>query len=73
LITDLNMPEMTGLELAAYLRTNGSGIPVLLFSAQVSPMVISQAARIGINKVVEKPAPGNELLSFVASHIRKAE
>ena len=64
------MPEMTGLERAAYLRTEGSCIPVLLFSAQVSPTIISRAAQIGINKVVEKPAPQGELVSFVSSHIQ---
>jgi two-component system response regulator FixJ len=69
LITDLNMPEMTGLELAAKLRTEGSNIPVLLFSGRVSPAIISRAAELGINKVVEKPAAGSELVRFVAAHI----
>jgi FixJ family two-component response regulator len=68
LITDLNMPEMTGLELAAHLRCEGSDIPVLLFSAQLSPTIISRAAQLGIKKVVEKPARGNELVSFIATY-----
>jgi FixJ family two-component response regulator len=70
LITDQNMPEMTGLELAAKLRTEGSNIPVLLFSGRMSPAIISRATELGINKVVEKPAPGSELVRFVAAPIR---
>lgn len=65
LITDQNMPEMTGLELAAHLRSKGSVIPVLLFSGHLSASLISRAAELGI-KVVGKPAPENELVSFVA-------
>jgi len=71
LITDQNMPEMTGLELAAHLRTKGAVIPVLLFSGHLSASLISRAAELGI-EVVGKPAPGEELVSFVAAHIREA-
>jgi two-component system, LuxR family, response regulator FixJ len=71
LITDQNVPEMTGLELAAHLRTKGAVIPVLLFSGHLSASLISRAAEFGI-KVVGKPAPGEELVRFVAAHIREA-
>jgi CheY-like chemotaxis protein len=37
LITDQHMPEMTGLELAAHLRSRGFVIPVLLFSGHLFP------------------------------------
>jgi len=56
LITDQNMPEMTGLELAAYLRTKGAVIPVLLFSGHLSASLITRAAEFGI-KVSESRRP----------------
>jgi two-component system, LuxR family, response regulator FixJ len=68
LILDQHMPQMTGLELAAQLRMDGVGIPVLLFSAQLSPAVIARAAQLGIEKVLEKPPAEDELLSFVDAH-----
>jgi hypothetical protein len=50
----------------------GPSIPVLLFSAALTPAIIARAVQIGINSVVEKPAPGNELVRFVVSHMRRA-
>jgi FixJ family two-component response regulator len=68
LILDQHMPGMTGLELAARLRTQGVSIPILLFSAQLSPAIITRAAEVGIDKVFGKPPPEDELLSFVNTH-----
>jgi two-component system response regulator FixJ len=68
LILDQHMPQMTGLELAAQLRTAGLDIPVLLFSAQLSPAIMARAAHLGIEKVLGKPPAENELLSFVNAH-----
>ena len=66
------MPQMTGLELAARLRTKGVGIPVLLITAQPSPIVTARAAELGIEKVLGKPAAEAELLSFVDAHMDHA-
>jgi two-component system response regulator FixJ len=68
LILDQHMPQMTGLDLAAQLRADGVGIPVLLFSAQLSPAVIARAAQLGIEKVLKKPPAEDELLGFVDAH-----
>jgi two-component system, LuxR family, response regulator FixJ len=68
LILDQHMPQMTGLELAAQLRTDGLGIPVLLFSAQLSPAILARAAQLGIEKVLVKPPLEDELLGFVDAH-----
>ena len=65
LILDHHMPEMTGLELAAKLRTEGANIPILLFSAQLSPAIMAGAAKLGIEKVLSKPPAEKELLSFI--------
>jgi two-component system, LuxR family, response regulator FixJ len=68
LILDQHMPQMTGLQLATQLRTEGMGIPVLLITAQPSPAIIARAAQLGIEKVLEKPPAEDELLSFVDAH-----
>lgn len=68
IILDQHMPEMTGLELAAKLRGQGMAAPILLLSGALSPAIVARAAMIGIEKVLGKPAPGDELLSFVDAH-----
>lgn len=68
LFLDQNMPRMTGLELAAELRAQGMNTPIVLFSGALSPAITACAARIGIQKVLAKPADGEILLSLVAAY-----
>ena len=68
LILDQHMPGMTGLELATHLRREGACIPVLLFSAQLSPAIVARAGDLGIEKVLGKPPDEDELLRFVNAH-----
>ena len=51
------MPEMTGLELAARLRADGSGIPILLITGSPSPAIAARAAEVGITKVLMSLLP----------------
>jgi two-component system, LuxR family, response regulator FixJ len=67
LILDQHMPQMTGLELAAKLGSDGGSFPILLFSAQLSPTVMERAA-LGIEKVLAKPPAEDELFSFVDAY-----
>ncbi len=68
LILDHHMPQMTGLELAARLRSTGAAIPVLLITGSPSPAIATRAAQLGIEKVLEKPPVENDLLNFVSAH-----
>lgn len=65
LILDQNMPQMTGSELVARLRTDGRNIPVLLITGSPSSALTALASRLGIEKVLEKPPTENELFSFI--------
>jgi FixJ family two-component response regulator len=68
LILDQNMPQTTGLQLASDLRDRGVLIPILLITATPSPEILARAAKLGIEKVLEKPLDEGELLGFVAAH-----
>ena len=65
LILDHHMPEMTGLELAERMRADGAGIPILLITGAPSPAIVTRAAEVGINRVLEKPATEEDLLDFI--------
>jgi two-component system response regulator FixJ len=68
LVLDQHMPQMTGLELAAKLRAQGTATPILLISGALSPAIRARAALIGVEKVLDKPAAGEDLLSFIDAH-----
>jgi FixJ family two-component response regulator len=67
LILDHQMPQMTGLELVARMRNDGVRIPVLLISGSLSQAIVTRAAELGIEKVLEKPLNDDDLVNFVSA------
>ena len=65
LILDHHMPQMSGLDLVARLRKEGNALRVALITGAASPAIVSRAFQLGVNKVLEKPVPEDELLRFV--------
>ena len=56
-ITDWNMPEMSGLDLLKAIRSRGekSDLPVLMVTAEALQENIVAAARAGVNNYIVKP------------------
>ncbi|MEE8553191.1 MAG: response regulator, partial [Desulfobacterales bacterium] len=54
-LTDLNMPEMDGIELLIYLGTTLPHIPAMAMSAYNTPEIEKQLERIGTLRVLDKP------------------
>ena len=69
LILDHHMPQMSGLQLAAKLRAQGSSLPILLITGSSAPALDAQATRVGIDKVLEKPVGEEDLMQFVTAHL----
>jgi FixJ family two-component response regulator len=69
LVVDLNMPGMTGLELAIELESRGVAIPTLLITGASNAAVRKQAAGSGIMTVMQKPMSHRQLLRFIASSV----
>ena len=69
LITDLNMPGMTGLELAGRLRDRGISLPILLVSAGVGPDVLARAKACGIARTLIKPVNLDTLLDALQDYV----
>ena len=66
-ISDHHMPYMSGLELAERLRANGQGIPILLITGSPTPSIMTRAAEVGIDRVLEKPPSDEDLLDFISA------
>jgi CheY-like chemotaxis protein/anti-sigma regulatory factor (Ser/Thr protein kinase) len=64
-VTDLQMPEMNGLELVCAVRANFPLVPVILMTAQGSEDIAVQALSSGAASYVPKSRLAKELLSTV--------
>jgi two-component system, LuxR family, response regulator FixJ len=67
LVVDQHMPDQTGLQLVARLRTQGVTLPVALITGSPSADLIRLARELDIAKVMEKPLDDDALLDFIAN------
>jgi two-component system response regulator FixJ len=65
LILDHHMPQMSGLDLTAQLRSRGSRVPILLITGSPSPMIAARAIDLEVDRVLEKPPSEEDLLDFI--------
>jgi DNA-binding response OmpR family regulator len=68
-MTDLLMPEMDGVELIAWLRREGFGMPVLMVSgvnAVFKTDYLAVVRDLGASATLEKPVTGETLLGAIA-------
>ena len=68
LIVDHEMPHMTGFELVAALRKEGSEVPVILISGNVTPALKTRASNLGVT-VIEKAIMGDGLIELIRTTI----
>ncbi len=60
-ITDKNMPHLTGLELAEKIRHIRPAIPIIMCTGFQDPSSMDRAGACGINSIISKPLLVNEL------------
>ena len=66
ILTDLNMPKMTGVALAQAIRGFGSKVPIVLSSGDLSVEEMTDYKAKGINGFIQKPWSVEGLLSYIA-------
>ena len=71
LVSDLTMPQLTGLDLADQFHKIKPGFPILIITGFGDNIDVSTQDRYGINKVIGKPIVINELSSAVRSILDK--
>jgi FixJ family two-component response regulator len=72
LIVDYHMSDMTGLDLAERLRTEGNTVPIMLTTGLPSRAIYARAAEVGVDEVLEKPLDETLLLAFIDTAKRRA-
>lgn len=72
LVLDLQMPQMTGLELAQELRRRGHAIPIVMISGHGNIPATVQAMRLGAIDFLEKPVRRDALLPRVCEAVDRS-
>ena len=71
IITDLQMPRMSGLELITALRHTKTGIPVIVISGSTSTD-LAKARQLGAAAAFQKPLPVFDMIDAVSGLTRLA-
>lgn len=62
IVSDLRMPEMTGIELLFALRFKGVDVPFILMSGHATPQEVSSARGANLTAFLSKPFAPQDLL-----------
>lgn len=75
IITDLNMPNMDGMELARSLRSNPvyQELPIIILTSLQEKSLKSESEKLGINSFLNKPFSLEKVQYEVAKYISWAE
>lgn len=73
IVTDVRMPEMSGIELLARLRALGVTDPVIVITGHADVPMAIQALHAGVSDFIEKPFSDEAILIAVRSALAKLE
>lgn len=71
-ITDMHMPELTGLEMIRSIRQFNQQLPCILLSARPDDMLFAEAETIGVFAVQRKPITRRKITLLVNDALRTA-
>ncbi|MEI6214564.1 MAG: response regulator [Desulfuromonadales bacterium] len=72
ILTDINMPDINGLELISYLRNNPNyrNTPVFIISTEGSTKDVEKGRQLGANEYLIKPFNPEQLQRLVTSYLK---
>ena len=65
-ITDLRLPDMSGLDVLRWIRENDPTSPVIVITSHSTPEIVMEAMSGGAVKVLPKPFTPDELIDLVS-------
>lgn len=69
IVTDVRMPEMTGIDLLKYLKDNDNRIPVIVITGHGDVPLAVEAMKLGALDFIEKPFGEDEIIKAVTAGI----
>lgn len=73
IITDMSMPDMTGLDLAEVIFNQYDSMPVILLSGNISEDVKEYSLQLGISAILDKPIDSAEFLRVIKELLSQAK
>ncbi len=73
ILSDIQMPEMSGLELIRAMKQKNITIPVIVFTGFGDKATVIELLREGVEEYLDKPFNEKDLLNRVSSVLRKEE
>ena len=70
-LSDVNMPEITGIELVKVVKTKMPDIPIVMITTESSPEMREKMLAAGANGIVTKPFPPEELQKVLSPLLKK--
>ncbi|MGN6132882.1 MAG: response regulator [Aureliella sp.] len=68
-LTDWNMPEMTGLELLKAIRGSGATVPVIMITTEAERAKVVEAIHAGVTDYLSKPFEQAELQAKLDKYV----
>jgi len=65
IVTDIQMPELDGLEMARMIKEEDGDVPIILTTAFSDVPKLVKAIEIGVDSYVQKPTTGKQLLQAI--------
>ena len=72
-ITDIRMPEMSGLELVRRLNAQGVGLPVIVITGHADVALAVEAMRAGVVDFIEKPFDDETILAALRTALNRGK
>lgn len=72
-VTDVRMPEMTGIELVRRLKAQGFALPIIMITGHADVPLAVEAMKAGVADFIEKPFNDDILLTAIATALRSGE
>jgi two-component system chemotaxis response regulator CheY len=71
IITDINMPDINGLELISYVRKNPNyqDVPLIIISTEGSEKDRQKGLMLGANEYLVKPFDPSQLMKLVSKYL----
>jgi FixJ family two-component response regulator len=72
IITDIQMPGMSGLDLKRHLTANGSKVPIIMITARPEEVLDARAAASGAACLLRKPFGSDDLIGWLEKLVTPA-
>ncbi|MDO9433042.1 MAG: response regulator FixJ [Pseudomonadota bacterium] len=72
-VTDVRMPEMTGIELVRRLKAQGFALPIIMITGHADVPLAVEAMKAGVADFIEKPFNDDVLLLAITTALRSGQ